>query len=72
MHNIPGMIVASTLLISGCATPPRWLADHYNSQDPCQARGRVNYSLPNFCGAAGAHPPQVIRDSQGRVLGTIR
>lgn len=71
MHKMPTAIAAITTLLSGCATPPQWLAEHYNSQDPCQARGRANYTLPQFCGAAGA-TVRVIRDGSGRVIGTIR
>ena len=35
------------LCLTGCATPPRWLASHFDSMDPCQ---NVN-SMPSWCGA---------------------
>lgn len=37
-------------LLCGCATPPRWLAAHYNSQDPCQNAK----TMPNWCGAGSS------------------
>lgn len=42
--------------VTGCATPPQWLANHYNSQDPCQRQNYVD-KQPTWCGA-----------SQGRTL----
>jgi len=39
-----------SLTLVGCATPPRWLAAHYNSQDPCQNAK----TMPNWCGAGGS------------------
>ena len=37
------------VLVTGCAVPPRWLAAHYNSQDPCQSAK----TMPDWCGAGG-------------------
>ena len=51
-HPLRGLVVIGIVLtLSGCATPPQWLANHYNSQDPCQ---RQNYQgqQPNWCGAS--------------------
>jgi len=39
------LIIAVTL--TGCATPPKWLAAHYNNQDPCQRDPYISY-----CGAS--------------------
>jgi starvation-inducible outer membrane lipoprotein len=39
--------VGLVLSLTGCATPPQWLANHFNSLDPCQ---NVN-SQPSWCGA---------------------
>lgn len=44
--SLAGSIILSTALLSGCATPPQWLANHYNSLDPCQRD-----PMPNWCGA---------------------
>ena len=38
------------VLLTGCATPPRWLAAHYNSQDPCQNAK----TMPDWCGAGSS------------------
>ena len=41
------------ILLAGCATPPRWLANMYDSNDPCQNYYKVsNYQYPNWCGAS--------------------
>lgn len=46
-------LIASTLTLSACATPPQWLANHYNASDPCQNyRQRANWQPPNWCGAS--------------------
>lgn len=50
MKNI---ILITALLLTGCATPPRWLAHMYDSQDPCQVK---NYGgdwskIPSYCGS---------------------
>jgi hypothetical protein len=36
------------LLLGGCATPPVWLAEYYNSQDPCL---RSMNEMPSWCGS---------------------
>lgn len=44
------LIVILTLALTACATPPQFLANHYNKQDPCQHYGKVdNYQLPDYC-----------------------
>ena len=58
------------LFLTGCATPPQWLANHYDSQDPCQSKnwpengGKMNINswgargpsgYPIFCGASKAY-----------------
>lgn len=48
------VIVALTLILTGCATPPQWLADMYDSNDRCQNYYKVpNYQSPSYCGAGG-------------------
>lgn len=39
-----------SLTLMGCATAPRWLAAHYNSQDPCQNAK----TMPDWCGAGSS------------------
>lgn len=46
MKILMAMILAMTL--TGCATPPQWLANHFNSLDPCQNPK----SMPQWCGAS--------------------
>ena len=59
------------------------LADHYDSRDPCQTRefsqltgdrlkpaGYSTVNKPTWCGASSGR--RVIRDAQGRVVGTIQ
>lgn len=41
------IVILMLLLLSGCATPPQWLANHFDSQDPCQ-----RYPHPSWCGAS--------------------
>lgn len=38
------------------------LANYFDSQDPCQYKGKKDgYQLPSFCGAASGHTLQVSR-----------
>lgn len=46
------ILVLLTLVLTGCATPPRFLAEMYDNNDPCQSRGQPNYQYPSYCGAA--------------------
>jgi hypothetical protein len=48
-------VLASLLAINlvGCATPPRFVSNYFNANDPCQYAGkREGYQLPNWCGAS--------------------
>jgi len=49
-------LVLSVLLLTGCATPPAWLASYFDHGDPCQTRPELarppGYQMPNWCGAA--------------------
>lgn len=41
-----------TVLLTGCAQPPRLLADMYNRNDLCQNYyNQANYQYPQWCGA---------------------
>lgn len=55
--------VITAILLTGCATPPQWLANHYDRNDACQTGqfsqaerlrlGRpVGYQMPSWCGAS--------------------
>lgn len=46
---IMALLVLST---TACATPPRFLAEMYDNNDPCQSKGQANYQYPSFCGAS--------------------
>lgn len=64
-------VTAILLSLSACATPPQWLANHYNSQDPCQNYYNVpNYQYPEWCGASNAR--MRLYDNRGRLVGTVR
>lgn len=48
------LIVLSALVVTGCATPPQWLANYYDGNDPCQVK---NYGgdwskIPSYCGSS--------------------
>ena len=63
-------IVVISLLLGGCATAPEWLANYYDSTDPCQSRfKRPDQSPPTYCGSARGH--WVVRDNRNQVIGTI-
>ena len=55
------LILLIALALTGCATPPRFLAAMYDNNDPCQSKGQVNYQYPSFCGA-GSGTRYVTRD----------
>lgn len=57
-YFLPALVV----VLQGCATPPQWLANMYDSNDPCQNYYKVpNYQYPSFCGA-GQRPAYITRD----------
>ena len=65
------LLIASTLTLSACATPPQWLANHYNANDPCQNyRQRANWNPPEWCGASSGRT--YIYNTQGRVTGYVK
>lgn len=45
-------ILFLSIVLTGCAQPPRLLAEIYNSNDPCQLRNNGG-NYPSFCGASG-------------------
>jgi hypothetical protein len=70
-------ILLIVLALTGCATPPQWLANYYDRNDPCQtgagdpARqqllGRpLGYQQPSFCGA-GSTRTYIYNQSNQRI-----
>jgi hypothetical protein len=49
------------ILLSGCASPPRFLAEMYDSNDPCQLRNNGG-NYPSFCGGGSRGKALVTRD----------
>ena len=45
------IILSISILLSACATPPQWLANHFDSLDPCQVK-HYKDPQPKFCGAS--------------------
>ena len=47
------LLIITASVLAGCATPPRWLAAMYDSNDPCQNYYKqANYQPPSWCGAS--------------------
>jgi starvation-inducible outer membrane lipoprotein len=67
------LIVILSVVLTGCASPPTWLANYYNSQDKCQNYYQVpNYQYPNYCGASKG-TVYITRDyNSGRYLTTTK
>lgn len=62
----PGSLAGSILIclaLTGCATPPLWLANHYNSLDPCQRDPMLSW-----CGSASGRQT-IYSTPQGQPLG---
>jgi hypothetical protein len=53
------------LLLTGCATPPQFIANYYNDADLCQKAQR-----PSFCGA-GNNVIGVVRTTTGKPVNII-
>lgn len=61
-YGIPIYIILIILFLTltGCSTPPRFLADYYNKSDPCQMKFKAaDHMRPSFCGK-GKTPSKVI------------
>lgn len=49
------ILIMAVVLLSGCATPPRWLANMYDANDHCQNfYNRPDYVQPNYCGGGSS------------------
>jgi len=73
------IMLALAVVLSGCATPPQWLANHFDRGDICQTREFASngarlkpegYQPPQGCGSTRT-TTAVIRDGQGRTVGYI-
>ena len=75
--------LALALLLTGCATPPPFLANYYDSRDPCQSQefskfdgtrlkpaGYSTKDFPDWCGASSGR--KRITNAHGQTLGYIR
>lgn len=75
--------LALALLLTGCATPPAFLANYYDSRDPCQSQefskfdgsrlkpaGYSQQQFPAWCGAARGRTR--ITNTHGQTIGYIR
>ena len=63
------LLMAVILTLTGCASPPRFLAAMYDNNDPCQQTHLIaTGQYPSFCGA-GSGTRYVTRDyTTGRIL----
>jgi len=61
------ILVVIALSLTGCATPPRWLASHFDSLDPCQIKDWRD-PQPKFCGASAGRTT-IYSTPQGQPLG---
>ena len=74
--KIPTLFVA--VILTGCGgMPPKFLADFYDAQDPCQLQNIRGSTLdekvknmPSFCGASKGRT--YIYDNRGKPLGYIK
>ena len=75
--------LALCLLLTGCATPPSFLANYYDSRNPCQSQefskldgsrlkpaGYSQQNFPTWCGAAQGRTR--ITNTHGQTLGYIK
>lgn len=60
-------LIPLVVVLSGCATPPQWLANHFDSLDPCQTKHWQD-PQPRFCGASSGRTT-VYSTPQGQPLG---
>ena len=61
------LILLVAVALTGCAgNPPKFLAEFYDRQDPCQLRNNGG-NFPDFCGASGGR--KYIYNNQGRQVG---
>jgi hypothetical protein len=77
------LVLALACTLTGCATPPAFLANYYDRRDPCQSQefskfdgtrlkpqGYSHQHMPAWCGAAQGRTR--IMNTHGQTLGYIR
>lgn len=61
------LLIIPIIFITGCATPPRWLAAHYDSMDRCQVQNWQQVQ-PKYCGSSAGRTT-IYSTPQGQPLG---
>lgn len=68
------ILILIAVLLTGCATPPQFLAEMYDRNDPCQTRAELGrpagYQRPDWCGAASGR--RYIYNNQNQRIGYVR
>ena len=77
------LAMSAVIMLSGCATPPAFLANYYDARDPCQTQefsrlngarlkpqGYNHSQRPAWCGASAGRTR--ITNTHGQTLGYIR
>ena len=62
-------VIGFTAVLTGCAQPPKFLADYYNSKDPCQSQNNGGV-YPSFCGASSGRT--TIYNQQNKPIGYVK
>jgi starvation-inducible outer membrane lipoprotein len=69
------LLSSLALMLTACATPPQFVSNYFNAQDPCQSS-----RPPGFCGAGlysqsqatKSMPARPIYNSNGHIVGYTR
>ena len=73
------LIIVFAVLLTGCATPPQFLANYFDRNDICQTREFADngarlkpqgYQQPYGCGG-GRTTTAVVRNNAGQQIGVI-
>jgi hypothetical protein len=71
----PILVSSLALMMTACATPPAWVSNYFNAQDPCQSN-----NVPGYCGAGlyaqsrsqQSQPTRPIYNTNGHIVGYTR
>ena len=77
------LAMSAVIMLSGCATPPAFLANYYDARDPCQTQEfskhdntrlkPAGYTINDFPAWCGAHHGRTrITNTHGQTIGYIR
>lgn len=61
------LVIIISMALTGCATPPTWLAAHFDSLDRCQIKHWQD-PQPSYCGASSGRTV-IYSTPQGQSLG---